>query len=526
MCNHSFREQSQDFYALLWRSIVEDGYWRGEVHNRRKDGEIFPAWLTVTSVKDESGLVANFFSIFSDISDVKTSQRKIEFLASHDELTGLPNRSLLIDRLKHAISLAQRQNHKVALLFIDLDNFKNINDTLGHDLGDLLLKQAAERLQSCVRDADTLARLGGDEFVAVLSDVSMEEITSVASRIVDFLSASFHINGNSLFVSASIGISVFPDDGDDSMSLIKCADTAMYRAKERGRNQYQFFVDEMKVLALQRMTLETGLRLALDAGLLRMLFQPKLDIRSGAVVGAEALLRWRDAHLGEVSPSQFIPVAEGSGLMVLIGNTVFRMVLKQIAAWLATGLEIPRIAINVSAHQLRDGDFVEKVAGWLEESGVPASYIGVELTESALMERIDVVRDMLVELGLMGISLSVDDFGTGYSSLAYLRKLPIHELKVDRSFVNGIAYEPDDRSIGKAVIEMGHALGLRVVGEGVENEAQLEVLQQEGCDIVQGFLFYRPLAADEFAETVRRGGDRSYFLRSHDEDTNESRTLA
>jgi two-component system CheB/CheR fusion protein len=392
------------------------------------------------------------------------------------------------------------------VLFIDLDNFKNINDSLGHDVGDILLKQATERLQRCVRDSDTLARLGGDEFIAVLADVQLQEINTVAARIVDFLRASFRINDNSLFVSASIGISIFPEDGDDSVSLLKSADTAMYRAKERGRNQYQFFADEMKVIALQRMTLETGLRVALDAGHLRMAYQPKVDIRSGEIVGAEALLRWRDPSLGEISPVVFIPVAEASGLMEPIGCRVFEMVLAQIAEWRDAGIVVPRIAINVSAYQLRDAEFAKKVAGWLAIAGVPASSIGVELTESALMERIEVVREMLVRLEQMGVMLSVDDFGTGYSSLAYLRKLPIHELKVDRSFVNGIAEQPDDRSIAKAVIDMAHALGLRVVAEGVETRAQLEVLEADGCEIAQGFMFYRPLSPDDFRDALAASG--------------------
>jgi two-component system CheB/CheR fusion protein len=493
---------SKEFYATMWRSLTEQGSWQGEIYNRRKNGDVYPEWLTINTVKNEDDQVVNYVSIFSDITAIKTSQRRIEFLATHDELTGLPNRSLLVDRLKHALSLAKRQKQKIAVLFIDLDHFKNINDSLGHDVGDVLLKQATERLQRCVRDSDTLARLGGDEFVAVLVDVELEEVNTVAGRIVDFLGASFHVNDQNLFVSASIGISIFPEDGDDSVSLLKSADTAMYRAKGRGRNQYQFFADEMKVVALQRMTLETGLRLALDAGHLRMVYQPKIDIRTREIVGAEALLRWHDPTLGEISPANFIPIAEGCGLMGLIGCRVFDLVLTQIASWRRDGFDVPRIAINVSAHQLRDTNFVGQLDGWMKAVGVPSTCIGVELTESALMERIDVVREMLMQLEQMGITLSVDDFGTGYSSLSYLRKLPIHELKVDRSFVDGIADEPDDRSIAKTVIDMAHALGLRVVAEGVETEAQLEVLQLEGCDIAQGYLFHHPLSPEDFAKAL------------------------
>jgi two-component system CheB/CheR fusion protein len=495
-------QHSSDFYAAMWRSLDEQGSWQGEIFNRRKNGEIFPEWLTINSVKDESDQIVNYVSIFSDITAIKSSQRRIEFLATHDELTGLPNRSLLIDRLKHAISQAKRQKKRLAVLFIDLDNFKNINDTLGHDVGDILLKQATDRLQRCVRDSDTLARLGGDEFVAVLTDIELPEINVIASRIVDFLAASFRINDQNLFVSASIGISIYPEDGIDSVSLLKSADTAMYRAKDRGRNQYQFFADEMKVLALQRMTLETGLRVAIDAKHFRMVYQPKVDIHTGELVGAEALLRWTDPTLGEISPVKFIPVAEASGLMVAIGGQVFQMVLAQIAKWRSLGLNVPQVAINVSAHQLREVDFVQTVARWVAESGVPANAIGIELTESTLMERVDAVRDMLMAFEQMGIALSIDDFGTGFSSLAYLRKFPVHELKVDRSFVDGIADEPDDRAIARTVITMAHALGLRVVAEGVETVEQSDVLKAEGCDIAQGYLFHRPLAPDDFARLL------------------------
>jgi two-component system CheB/CheR fusion protein len=495
-------QHSKEFYAAMWRSLAEQGSWQGEIYNRRKNGEIYPEWLTINSVKNDEGEISNYVSIFSDITAIKSSQRRIEFLATHDELTGLPNRSLLVDRLKHALSQAKRQEQRIAVLFIDLDNFKNINDTLGHDVGDILLKQAAERLQRCVRDSDTLARLGGDEFVAILSDLSLEELNAAAGRVVDFLGASFRINEQNLYVSASIGISIFPEDGTDSATLLKAADTAMYRAKDRGRNQYQFFADEMKVVALQRMTLETGLRLALDAGHLHMVYQPKVALGSGVIVGGEALLRWTDPFLGVVSPATFIPVAEGCGLMAQIGERVFDLVLAQIVAWRAAGFEAPKIAINVSAHQLRDAQFVEKLAARLDAAGVPASAILIELTESALVERIEVVRGMLQALNALGIELSIDDFGTGYSSLAYLRKLPLNELKVDRSFVDGIADEPDDRSIAKAVIDMAHALGLRVVAEGVETEAQLAVLRAEGCEIVQGFLLHRPLSPDDFSKAV------------------------
>jgi len=490
---------SDEFYQAMWRALAEQGSWQGEIFNKRKNNEIYPEWLTINSVKDENDQIVNYVAIFSDITAIKSSQRRIEFMATHDELTGIPNRGLLMDRLKHGISQAKRQRQQLALLFIDLDNFKTINDSLGHEVGDILLKQATERLQQCVRDSDTLARLGGDEFVAVLTDVGLEEINTIAGRIVDFLAASFRIQERNLFVTASIGISIFPADGEDSATLLKNADIAMYRAKERGRNQYQFFADEMKVMALQRLTFETGLRVAIDAGYFRMVYQPQVEIASGKIIGAEALLRWRDPVMGDVSPARFIPVAESCGLISSIGALVIHKVLEQISRWSAAGLNVPRIAINVSSHQLRDEGFVERLTEWLAEHGVKAERIGIELTESALMERIDSVSTMLRQIDAMGASISIDDFGTGYSSLAYLKKLPIHELKVDRSFVDGIAEAGDDRAIATAVINMAKALGLQVVAEGVETTAQLEVLRATGCDMAQGYLLYRPLEADDFA---------------------------
>ncbi len=496
--------QSAEIYQAIRSQLSKAGAWQGEVVNRRKNGESFPQWLTVNSVVDEEKNLQNYVLIFSDITAMKNSQKRIEFIANHDELTGLPNRSLLTDRLRHALAHAKRRQQQLAVLFIDLDNFKKVNDTLGHDVGDFLLVQAAQRLQSCVRDSDTLARLGGDEFVAVLSEVAVNEINAIATRIVDFMAASFPVQGHNLFVSASIGISLYPTDGEDSMTLLKNADTAMYRAKEQGRNQYLYFTTEMKVNALQRMSLETGLREALMQRNLYMVYQPKIALKDESVVGGEALLRWSDPLLGDVSPDKFIPVAESSGLINELGYYVIEQVLTDVSRWLALGILVPRIAINVSAHQLKDANFVQRLSAMLESTGVPPNLIIIELTESALMERLDALMERLFQLTQLGVDLSVDDFGTGYSSLSYLRKLPIHELKVDRSFVNGIATEPDDRSIAKMIINMAHTLGLRVVAEGVETRAQIDVLRAESCEIVQGYFFHKPMRSDAFSLLLPR----------------------
>ena len=491
------------FYAAMWRTLAQTSFWQGEIFNKRANGEIYPEWLTINTVHDANGELQNYVALFSDISAIKSSQHRIEFMATHDELTLLPNRNLLTDRLKHDIALAARQQHKLALLFIDLDNFKHINDSLGHDIGDLLLKEAASRLQSCVRDADTLARLGGDEFVALLVDVDLEGIHDIAGRIIDFLSASFAIHGRSLFVSASIGIAIYPDDGSDSTTLLKNADTAMYRAKERGRNQYQFFADEMKVVALQRLTIESGLRLALEAGHFSLAYQPKLDLQSGSLIGAEALLRWNDPSLGVIAPLQFIPVAEHCGLINAIGESVLHMVLAQMQQWRASGIELLPIAVNVSSHQLRNSSFADQVEQLVASSGIPAGLICLEITESTLMEDLASTREVLRRLTRLGITFSIDDFGTGYSSLAYLKRLPLSELKIDKSFVDDVDSDPDDKAITSAIISMANALGLRVVAEGVERISHIDALLALGCRYAQGYHLHRPLPAEEFAALTR-----------------------
>jgi two-component system CheB/CheR fusion protein len=495
-------KHSSDFYKDLWRSLVEHGSWQGEIYNKRKNGEDFPEWLTINSVLDEDGSILNYVAIFSDITAIKSSQRRIEFMATHDELTGIPNRSLLLDRLKHTLVQAKRQNQTIAVFFIDLDNFKNINDSLGHDVGDLLLKEATQRLKGCIRDMDTLARLGGDEFVTMLVDVSLEKINAIATRMIDSLAASFQIADSTLFVSGSIGISLFPNDGEDSVTLLKNADTAMYRSKENGRNQYQFFEEEMKVVNFQRMTFETGLRVAIDSDHFSVHYQPQIDIRTGKMVGAEALLRWHSPHLGHVSPADFIPIAESCGLIGKIGDIVFDKVLNQIKTWQLAGLEVPCISINVSSHQLKGDTFLSSVAERLAKIGVKSTQICLEITESVLLNDINAVQKSLKELEQMGIGISIDDFGTGYSSLAYLKKLPLHELKIDKSFVDEVDTNSDDYAIAKAIIQMAQALGFHVVAEGVETESQFNVLKDLGCDIVQGYYFHRPLQADGFVKLL------------------------
>lgn len=496
-------KQSTEFYAQMWEKLSSDGFWQGEITNKRKDGGIYPEWLTINVVHDADGKVSNYVSIFSDVTAIKNSQKKIQYMATHDELTGLPNRTLFLDRLKHTIATEMRRSGKVAIFFIDLDNFKTINDTLGHDVGDSLLREAALRLQNCVRDSDTIARLGGDEFTAIITYTNIEDVVMVATRIVYLLSAPYSIDNKNLFITSSIGIALAPTDGKDSATLIKNADTAMYRAKENGKNQFQFFAEEMKLVSLQRLSIETGLRLAIEHDYFSMNYQPQVNTSTGEIVGAEALLRWSDPTLGSISPAVFIPIAEKSGLIISIGEIVFDKVLKQISEWKSKGFKVPRISINVASAQIKDIEYGLKLSSLLGEFSLEHDDITIELTEGTLMDRQDTTLEMLNAIKNNGARISIDDFGTGYSSLSYLKRMPISEIKIDRSFVDDIHLDENDKQISTAIINIAKSLGLEIVAEGVENANQLEVLKSLGCNVVQGYFFYKPMSANDFEKLLK-----------------------
>jgi len=498
---------SDAFYEAMWHALVVDGFWQGEILNKRKNGDIYSEWLTINRVDDGNGAHAHYVAVFSDITSIKDSQRKVEYLATHDALTGLPNRALFHDHLRHALAQARRKKSRIALLFIDLDNFKTINDTLGHDVGDDLLKQAAIRMKEVVRDVDTVARLGGDEFTAILMDADIEVANQVAQRVINDLSASFEVNGSPLFVSASVGVAFYPDDGTDSAMLIKAADTAMYRAKEQGRSRVEFFKPDMHVRLLKRATLESALREALRQNRLRLVYQPKFGLGKGRpMLGAEALLRWLDPELGEVPPAEFIPIAEASGLILEVGRVVRTLLIKQIAAWLAIGLKPPPIAMNLSPRCVRELECSVSLMQDLAEYQVPPELLIIEITEGALLENSQNVKDNLSKLHQAGIGVSIDDFGTGYSSLSYLKRLPLSELKIDKGFVDGLGKDKEDEAIARAILALAQALELKTVAEGVETDRQLAWLVQHGCDIAQGYLLARPLEVVAFEDLVARSG--------------------
>ena len=490
-------EQGPDFYHQLWRELREQGRWAGETWRRRKQGNSFPAWESISTVADEHGKPRCHIFMFQDISERKLFTTHLNQIAHYDSLTQLPNRHLLTDRVAHALQRATRNASKLALLFIDLDQFKKINDTMGHQAGDRLLVVVAKRLSECVRTCDTLARLGGDEFALLLEDINdSADAERVALKILDTLAEPATIDERVWYLGASIGISLSPRDGTDMNTLLQCADTAMYRAKAEGRNRFSFFNEEMATQAALLLARETALRLAVEKRAFVLHYQPQFDLAAGRVTGVEALIRW--CHGDEViPPSDFIPLAEESGLIIHIGRWVLDTACREIAALHAAGLPRLKVAVNISALQLKQPEFVEHVLMALAESGLSSQYLELELTESTMMEDVKRTTAVLDTLAALGVSLSIDDFGTGYSSLAYLKQLPVHFLKVDRSFVRDVPTDHEDSAIVRTIITMSATLGLSVIAEGVETEAQLDFLRDEGCDLIQGYHISRPLGMDQ-----------------------------
>jgi diguanylate cyclase (GGDEF)-like protein len=468
-----------------------------------KNGKIFDRYSS--PLVDSKGNYRGRIWYFRDITDRKAADEQIRSLAFYDSLTGLPNRILLQDRVAQALARAGRHQDKVALLFLDLDRFKVINDSLGHSVGDLLLQEVSVRLKRQTREQDTVARLGGDEFVVVLSGVKqIEDCAITAERMMNALSSEFVIQGHSLNVSCSLGISIFPDDGKDSETLVKHADAAMYCAKEKGRNNFQFFTQDMNANIVQRLTLENSLRVALQRNEFFLMYQPQMEITTGRISGVEALIRWQHPKLGLVSPAEFIPIAEDSRLIIPIGDWVLRTACAQARKWQQEGLPAVPIAVNVSAVQFRQRGFLELVRRVLRDTGLSPEYLELELTESLILSNADVMPATLKELRVIGVKLSIDDFGTGYSSFSYLRRFQVHKLKIDRSFVKDVCTDPDDAAITSAVISMAKSLNLTVIAEGVENEEQLSFLRAHNCDEIQGYYFSKPLLAGECTVKMRR----------------------
>jgi diguanylate cyclase (GGDEF)-like protein/PAS domain S-box-containing protein len=497
-------KQDKSFYQHMWATIRSGKVWRGEIVNRRNDGSCYTEEMTITPVLSQSQKISHFVAIKQDITERKLTEERVQFLAYYDALTGLPNRTLLQDRVTKALGGARRQKDKVALLFFDLDRFKDINDSLGHSVGDLLLQQVAERLKTWGREQDTVARVGGDEFLILLTGLKdIADAAVAAKRIVGAMTTEFIVQGHALNVSCSIGVSIFPEHGADGETLIKNADAAMYSAKNNGRNNFRFFTQDMNAQVVERLTLESGLRLALEKKQLFLVYQPQMDIATRQIIGLEALLRWQHPELGLVPPDKFIRIAENSGLIVPIGEWVLRTACSQARKWQDEGVPAVTVAVNVSAIQFRQEGFCELVRSVLHETGLAPQYLELELTESLLLSNADVTFSVLQELEAMGLKLAIDDFGTGYSSLSYLKQFPVSKLKVDRSFIRDVAINPDDAAITTAIISMAKSLNLKVIAEGVEDEAQMTLLRAHHCDEIQGYYFSKPLAPEDAAVKLR-----------------------
>ncbi len=494
-----------EFYRNMWSVLSDTGQWQGEIWNRRKNGDIFPAWLTLCSVRNSSGQLTNYVGISRDITLRKEAEERINYQASHDSLTGLPNRSLFHDRLAHALVHASREKHQLAILFLDLDRFKIINDTLGHAVGDFLLQSVVKRLTSRTRETDTLARWGGDEFIVLLERIKEnQEAAITARRLLDLLAEPFCVQGQEVFITGSIGISLFPKDGEDVQTLLRNADIAMYRVKDLGKNDYKFYTASMNANALEQMKVESELRHALARDEFVLHYQPRIDVVTGKIVGAEALIRWNSARRGLLWPRDFIPQAEENGCIVPIGEWVLRTACLQCREWQAVTEQPFKMSVNISTHQFKKDDITAVVARILKETGLAPDLLELEITEAVMMENMDKAINTLHALSELGVKVSIDDFGTGYSSLGYLKRFPIGALKIDQSFVRHIPANPDDTAIAMSIISLGKTLKLKVVAEGVETVDQLSVLRNYRCDEAQGYLFSHPMEANLLSEAMNK----------------------
>jgi len=494
-----------EFFLHLKETISRGESYSNIIINRRKDGSLFYEEITITPIKDEQGTITHYVATGKDITERMRDQERLQHMAHHDALTDLPNRNLFLDRLQQALNRARWHQRLVAVMFLDLDRFKNINDTLGHNTGDQLLLQISKRLKSSVRDGDTIARFGGDEFALLLDDIQSDnDVSSLARKLLDTLEDPFRIGQHEFYVTASIGISLFPADGEDAETLLRNADVAMYRAKDLGKNNYQFYSDDMSARVFERLTLENHLRRALDKNEFVLHYQPQVDARSNRLTGVEALLRWQHPDMGLVPPANFIPLLEETGMIEEVGQWVLETACRQSRQWHDAGWAYLHMSVNLSSRQFNNSGFIDTLHDIIQQTGINPEFLELELTESMLMRNASMTINALKSLNELGVRFAIDDFGTGYSSLSYLRRFPIDTIKIDRSFIHDVMENSDDAAITSAIIVMARSLALNVIAEGVETGTQLKFLQARQCHYIQGYLFSRPLPAEEITALLEK----------------------
>ncbi|MGY8870856.1 MAG: EAL domain-containing protein [Pseudomonadales bacterium] len=499
--------QDNQFYKNMWAELVEHGHWYGEIWNRAKNGVIYPEILTINSLKSEDGKVTGYVGVFADISSLKATEDRLSYLAHHDPLTNLPNRLLFRTRLIHSLAVAKRQEYKIGVVFLDLDHFKNINDTLGHSVGDQLLIESAQRMKAHVREGDTIGHISGDEFCLIFEGIKDTKDTApLIEKLLRVFDESFVVNDNIMHISASIGVAIYPDNSQDPDELLSFADAAMYEAKEAGRNTYRFYSKAMTEQALEYHIVQSSLKNALGRSQFFLVYQPQIDLNTNSLVGLEVLIRWQHPEQGMIPPNKFIPIAEQSGFIRELGAWILRTACIQGKVWLDEERDFGRMYVNIAGPQLHDEGFFEQVLDCLADTKFPANRLGLEVTEGFVMGASKHAVDTLLKLRNLGIELAIDDFGTGYSSLSYLKSLPINKLKIDQSFVRDIPEDSNDMAIAEAVIAMGRALNMEVIAEGVEKEVQAEFLRSKGCQEAQGYLYGRPLTVSELENWMKSTG--------------------
>ncbi|WP_183136023.1 bifunctional diguanylate cyclase/phosphodiesterase [Pseudomonas viridiflava] len=487
------------FYAAMWHQLTAEGHWQGEICNRRKNGDLYPSWLTINAVRNKDHVITHFVAVFADISSLKHAQARLDYQAHHDPLTGLPNRTLFENRLQTALLHSEESGSLGAVLFLDLDRFKHINDSLGHPVGDLLLKGIAQRLKENLRDIDTVARLGGDEFIVLLPGLLQpSDAQAIANKLLGCFDAPFQAGEHEFFISSSIGCSLFPNDGTDVATLVKNADAAMYRSKAKGRNRVESYTRDLTSQASERIALEQELRRALDRNELSLSFQPKTSLLTNTLVGAEALIRWSHPTFGEVPPEHFIPLAEENGMILQIGDWVIEQACLHMREWRKAHQPFGPLSVNLAGAQLRQPNLVSRIEQLLADNGLEPGCLQLEITENFIMSQTQEALAVLHKLKKLGVQLAIDDFGTGYSSLSYLKRLPLDILKIDQSFVRGLPEDTHDAAIVRAIIALGRSMQLTVIAEGVENSEQQQFLAAEGCEQIQGYIVSLPLPPEEF----------------------------